>query len=91
MTGALTPDPADKRIPFHLTKNAAFGSGFFQSDLTTIPIYLPGEMLLIQAEAYARKNDFANAKLFLDRVLTKTPAQDVFGFGCRFTRLRWAA
>ena len=81
LTGTLTPDPNDKRIQFHLTKNAAFGSGFFQSDLTAIPIYLPGEMLLIQAEAYARKNDFPNAKLFLDRVLTKTAAQDVFGIG----------
>lgn len=81
LTGALTPDPNDKRIQFHLTKNAAFGSGFFKSDTSSIPIYLPGEMLLIQAEAYARKNDFANAKLFLDRVLTKTAAQDLFGIG----------
>jgi hypothetical protein len=89
LTGALAPDPADKRIAFHLTKNPgtgsdANGSGFFKSDLTTIPIYLPGEMLLIQAEAYARKGgaaDLVNAKLFLDRVLTKTPAQDVFGIG----------
>ncbi len=38
-------------------------------------------MLLIQAEAYARKNDFVNAKLFLDKVLTKTPALDIFGVG----------
>ncbi|MFN2440017.1 MAG: RagB/SusD family nutrient uptake outer membrane protein, partial [Chitinophagaceae bacterium] len=89
LTGSLTPDPADKRIAFHLTKNAATGSdangsGFFKSDLTTIPFYLPGEMLLIQAEAYARKGgaaDLVNAKVFLDRVLTKTPAQDVFGIG----------
>lgn len=81
LTGALAPNPADKRIPFYLTKNTANGSGFFLSDATPIPIYLPGEMLLIQAEAYARKNDLVNAKLFLDRVLTKTPAQDVFGVG----------
>ncbi|MDQ3681718.1 MAG: RagB/SusD family nutrient uptake outer membrane protein [Bacteroidota bacterium] len=89
LTGTLAPDPADKRIAFHLTKNPnsgtdANGSGFFKNDLTTIPIYLPGEMLLIQAEAYARKGgaaDLVNAKLFLDRVLTKTAAQDVFGIG----------
>ena len=81
LTGALTPDPADKRIPFHLTKNGANGSGFFQNDATTIPVYLPGEMLLIQAEAYARKNDFVNAVIFLNKVLTKTPAQDAFGLG----------
>jgi hypothetical protein len=81
LSGSLTPDPNDKRIQFHLTKNAAFGSGFFKTDTSTVPIYLPGEMLLIQAEAYARKNDFPNAKLFLDKVLTKTPAQDIFGIG----------
>jgi hypothetical protein len=84
LTAPLTPDPNDKRIAFHLTKNPATGadangSGFFKSDLATIPIYLPGEMLLIQAEAYARKNDLVNAKLFLDKVLTKTVAQDAFG------------
>jgi hypothetical protein len=81
LTGSLTPDPNDKRIEFHLAKNAAFGSGFFKTDTSAIPVYLPGEMLLIQAEAYARKNDFPNAKLFLDKVLTKTPAQDIFGIG----------
>ncbi len=82
LTGNLTPNPADKRIPFYLTTNATNGgAGFFKDDFAQIPIYLPGEMLLIQAEAYARKNDLVNAKLFLDRVLTKTPAQDVFGVG----------
>ncbi|MEO6219123.1 MAG: RagB/SusD family nutrient uptake outer membrane protein [Ginsengibacter sp.] len=86
LTGLLAPDPADKRIAFHLTKNLASGadangSGFFKNDLTAIPIYLPGEMLLTQAEAYARKSDFANAKLFLDMVLAKAPAQDAFGIG----------
>jgi starch-binding outer membrane protein, SusD/RagB family len=81
LSGTLAPDPNDKRIAFHLTKNASNGSGFFQSDVTTIPVYVPGEMLLIQAEAYARKNDLPNAKKFLDSVLTKTPANDAFGLG----------
>jgi hypothetical protein len=82
LTGTLAPNPNDKRIPFYLTTNTTNGgAGFFKDDATPIPIYLPGEMLLIQAEAYARKNDLVNAKLFLDRVLTKTPAQDIFGVG----------
>ena len=81
LSGALAPDPNDKRIAFHLTKNASNGSGFFKEDSTSMPIYLPGEMLLIQAEAYARKNDLTNAKKFLDSVLTKKPANDVFGIG----------
>jgi hypothetical protein len=79
LTGTLAPDPADKRIAFHLTKNATNGSGFFQGDATAIPIYQPGEIKLILAEAYARKNDLTNAKKFLDEVLTKTT--DAFGVG----------
>ncbi|MBD0296196.1 MAG: RagB/SusD family nutrient uptake outer membrane protein [Bacteroidota bacterium] len=81
LAGALAPDPADKRAAFHLTKNAQNGSGFFQSDATAIPVYLPGEMLLIQAEAYTRKNDLPNAVLYLNKVLTKKPADDPFGVG----------
>ncbi|HVK97776.1 MAG TPA: RagB/SusD family nutrient uptake outer membrane protein [Flavisolibacter sp.] len=87
LTGDLAPNPNDKRIAFHLTKNPANdpigpnGSGFFKSDATAIPIYLPGEMLLIQAEAYARKGDLVNAVLFLNRVLTKKPTEDAFGIG----------
>jgi hypothetical protein len=81
LTGSLTPNAADKRIGFHLTKNAANGSGFFLGDATAIPIYLPGEMLLIQAEANARKNDLPKAVEFLNRVLTKKPADDPFLIG----------
>ena len=81
LSGDLTPDPDDKRIVFHLTKVTANGSGFFQNDAAPIPFYQPGEMLLIQAEAYARKNDLVNAKKFLDMVLTKKPADDAFGVG----------
>lgn len=81
LSGVLLPDVNDKRRIFHLVKNAANGSGFFLSDATSIPIYQPGEMLLIQAEANARKNLLGPAKSFLDMVLTKTPAQDAFGVG----------
>ena len=38
-------------------------------------------MLLIRAEAYARKGELDNAVTELNKVLTKTPAQDVFGLG----------
>ncbi len=79
LTGGLAPDVNDKRIAFHLTKNAVNGSGFFQGDGTAIPIYQPGEIKLILAEAYARKSDLTNAKKFLDEVLTKTT--DAFGVG----------
>ena len=79
LPASLQPDPADKRIGFYLTKNATNGSGFFLEDGTGIPLYLPGEMLLIQAEAYARKDDLPQAVNFLNQVLTKTT--DAFGLG----------
>jgi hypothetical protein len=58
-----------------------FSTGFWKNDADSIPLYLPGEMLLIQAEAYARKGDLVNGKIFLDRVLTKRPNQDAFRIG----------
>lgn len=79
LSGALAPDPADRRIAFFLTRNASNGSGFFRDDATAIPIFQPGEMLLIQAEAHARRNDLPTAINFLNQVLTKTT--DAFGVG----------
>lgn len=81
LSGSLTPDPADNRIDFYLTANAANGKGFFLSDSESIPLYLPGEMLLIMAEVYARNNDLPQAVQELDAVLTKTAAEDVYGVG----------
>lgn len=81
LTGVLTPDPNDERIPFYLTANAANGKGFFKSDSESIPVYLPGEMLLIKAEALARTNRLNEAVIELNKVLTKTSSEDVFGLG----------
>jgi hypothetical protein len=81
LSGVLLPNAADKRITFHLTKNAANGSGFFLSDASSIPVYQPGEMLLILAEANARKDLLPAAVGFLNQVLTKTPSADAFGVG----------
>ncbi len=87
LTGALVPDAADKRIAF-LTRpstNVAvapvIATAFYTANSTAVPVYLPGEMLLIQAEAYARKGDLVNAVAALNKVLTKTAAQDAFGLG----------
>ncbi len=55
--------------------------GFFDNATKAIPVYLPGEMLLIKAEALARKNMLPEAVAELDKVLTKTPANDAFGLG----------
>jgi starch-binding outer membrane protein, SusD/RagB family len=81
LPSSLAANPADKRVPFYTTKNMQNGSGFFQGDASPIPIYIPGEMLLIQAEAYARKNDLPKAVEFLNKVLTKKPADDPYLVG----------
>jgi starch-binding outer membrane protein, SusD/RagB family len=87
LTGTLAPDAADKRLTF-LTKvssNTAVtpvvASAFYTANGTAIPVYVPGEMGLIRAEAYARKGDLANAVVELNKVRTKTAAQDAFGLG----------
>ncbi len=79
LTGALAPNPADGRIPFYLGANPATSvkvQGFWKSDTDPIPLYLPGEIILIKAEAYARQNQLAQAIEELNKVLTKT--NDVF-------------
>lgn len=85
LTGALAPNAADKRLPFFIRTNPAatqnLGTGFYTANNAPIPVYLPGEMLLIRAEAYARKGDLPNAVNELNKVLTKTAAMDVYGLG----------
>lgn len=86
LTGANVPDPADKRLPFY----TAVGvnptvrlAGFGVAVNTPIPLYLPGEIILIKAEVYARQAapDPVNALIELNKVVTKTPAADIFGVG----------
>jgi hypothetical protein len=64
-----------------MAPDRAQGYGFSKSDTSSIPVFLPGEMLLIQAEAYTREGDFVKGKEFLDRVLTKKASEDIFGVG----------
>lgn len=85
LTGALAPETGDQRVPFYTRANPTAtqnrGTGFYTANNAPIPVYLPGEMLLIQAEALARKGDLAGAVTALNRVRTKTAAQDAFGVG----------
>ncbi|MBO9682640.1 MAG: RagB/SusD family nutrient uptake outer membrane protein [Flavisolibacter sp.] len=84
LPAGLQPDPNDKRLPFYTT--TAYNSkilGFAASTTTPWPIYLPSEMTLVKAEAYARQNppDLVNALVELNKVITKKPADDPFGVG----------
>ncbi len=79
----LMPAATDRRTAFYYTAatstiNAGFAS-FYRANNTPVPVYLPGEMLLIRAEALARKNDLAGAVAELNKVLTKTT--DAWGIG----------
>jgi hypothetical protein len=84
LPAGLQPDPNDKRLPFYTT--SAYASkilGFAAAPTTAWPVYLPGEMTLIKAEAYARMTppDLVNALIELNKVVTKQPAADPFGVG----------
>ena len=95
LTGALAPTAGDGRIAFHLKvpqpTGTNLGKGFFETALSAIPFYVPGEMQLIKAEAYARLNDFPNATTALNAVLTKTAASDVYGLGANLPAYSGAA
>jgi hypothetical protein len=82
LTDVLKPAATDKRVAFY-TQTAApaknLGTGFFTANTAQIPVYLPGEMTLIKAEASARKGDLVGAVAELNKVLTKTT--DVWGIG----------
>lgn len=87
LPAGLLPNPNDKRISFYTKVPDATDPsnvqlvGFWKENLDGIPVYLPGEMLLIKAEAYARKNQLVDAVTQLNLVLGKTEATDVFGLG----------
>ena len=78
----LEPVAADGRIAFYFTATQTAGFynniGFFDTATKLVPVYLPGEMTLIKAEAYARLNDLPNATIELNKILQKTTAQDAF-------------
>ncbi len=84
----LQPDAGDKRIPFYTAINTTIAprvriKGFGELATTPIPVYLPGEITLIKAEAYIRQTtpDLTSALTELNKIVTKTPAGDPFGIG----------
>lgn len=88
LPAGLEPDTDDDRVPFYVTAadfTIPFPDyqvvGFFADNLDRIPVYLPGEITLIKAEAYARENDLVNAVIELNNVRTKIAAEDAFGLG----------
>ena len=82
---ALQPVAADGRINFYInpisTPNAVKGAGFWDNVSKSVPVYLPGEMILIRAEVLARKSQFVPAVTEINRILQKTAAADAWGVG----------
>jgi hypothetical protein len=86
LPASLAPSNGDGRIAFYTSINTTINprfriNGFYNATSTGIPIYLPSEMTLIKAEAYARANDLSNALTELNKVVTKTAATDPFKIG----------
>jgi hypothetical protein len=84
----LQPDAGDKREPFYIAigANPRYRiNGFFNATNAPIPVYLPGEMMLIMAECYTRQNDLVNGANWLDSVVLKQPSKDPFGVGAGLT------
>ena len=79
----LKPSAQDKRIPFFFQTAVAGNNlgraSFYTSNSSALPVYLPGEIILIKAEANARKGNVDAAITELNNVLTKKT--DVWGIG----------
>ncbi|MNK55250.1 SusD family protein [compost metagenome] len=89
-TGVNIPDAGDGRIPFYTVVNTTVRiNGFGAGTFTQFPIYLPGEMALIKAEAYARQAtpNLSSSLTELNKVVTKTAAADPFGVGAALPAL----
>jgi starch-binding outer membrane protein, SusD/RagB family len=81
---ALETPLSDGRIAFFFSAGGTLNLGrasFFTSNSSVLPIYRAGEVTLIKAEAFARKNDLPNATTELNKILQKLPAGDSYGIG----------
>lgn len=95
LVGAYIPEAGDGRVDFYLgastgNANADAGGqplsemlGFYATSTSPIPIYLPGEMLLNKAEAYARQNQLTDAVTQLNLVRQKN--NDPLGVNANLT------
>jgi hypothetical protein len=75
MPATFAPDTTDARLLFYL-KSRTFGptndgKGFFTANDSKIPVYLPGEVMLLKAEALARLDKIDDAVAELNKVRTK--------------------
>jgi hypothetical protein len=90
--GTPLAEANDGRIAFYTSPSSATSispyllpienlKGFFDASTKAIPVYLPGEIRLIKAEALVRLNRTTEAIDEINAIRTKTAAQDPFGVG----------
>jgi hypothetical protein len=89
--GSPLAEAGDQRLGFYLnsadTTSTPNGlpidnlAGFYTTADADIPVYLPGEIMLIKAEAYVRLNQLGLAVEEINNVRTKTAGEDAFGVG----------
>ena len=89
--GTSVTESGDQRLDFYLNQTSEQSTpnglpidnlvGFFTSASASIPVYLPGEMNLIRAEAYVNQDRPGDAVDEIDNIRTKQPSEDPFGVG----------
>ncbi len=82
LPASLAPPANDGRRAFYYNMTTGLNAGrasFFTASSAAVPVYLPGEMILIKAEAKARQGSLNEAVTELNKVLTKQT--DVWGIG----------
>lgn len=89
--GTPVTESGDGRLDFYLNEvdttsqphnlQSDLLAGFFDAPDSDIPVYLPGEMNLIRAEAYVNLDQPGQAINEIDAIRTKQPADDPFGIG----------
>lgn len=89
--GTPVTESGDQRLDFYLNSDSEQSApnglpidnlvGFFNTASKSIPVYLPGEMNLIRAEAYVNQDRPGMAVNEIDNIRTKEPSEDPFGVG----------
>ncbi|MBY0537700.1 MAG: RagB/SusD family nutrient uptake outer membrane protein [Chitinophagaceae bacterium] len=94
LPAGIQPDLADKRTSFYVGLSGAAAwrwviKGFGGTSTAAFPVYLPGEVTLIKAEAYVRQSspDLTSALTEVNKVVTKTAAADPLGVGAALPAL----
>jgi hypothetical protein len=89
--GTPLAEPGDARLAFFLVPDTSLSNpnkfpieklaGFFSTNVTPIPMYIPGEIPLIRAEASVQLGNLTAAVQDINFVRTKKAANDPVGLG----------